>query len=110
MTSRTTLYRARPRGIRPSLPSPTPQSWFQPTSVITDLLSPVNSHTVLGLPAFWRGVKLISGQCAQMTPAKVYAPDGITCIDTPTVVSRPLATMGAFDYWEIGRASWRERV
>lgn len=99
--ARTTVHRARPRGVRPAIASPTPLSWFTPTSSVGEMLQALNYNSVLGLPAANRAVKLIAGAVAQMTPPRVLASDEITeVVPTPQVVSRPNASMGAFDFWE----------
>ena len=99
--TRTTVYRARPRGVRPPVASPTPLAWFTPTSSVGEMLAPLNYNSLLGLPAAHRAVKLIAGAVAQMTPPRVLSPDEITeVVPTPQVVARPYPGMGSFEFWE----------
>lgn len=93
------LNRARPRGVRPEVPQPFGfQQFPSPAGFGPTPLSPVHQAQVLGLPAAWRAVNLVGNGVATMSPMECVAPDGVTIVDSPPIVSRPNATMGVFDF------------
>jgi HK97 family phage portal protein len=101
-----TLKRARPRGLRPSLPAATHSTLLNaPNQFGTTALPYVFEGQALGLPAAFRAVNLIANGVASMAPMELWSPDGVTKLATPPVVGRPLATMTTFDFWHMAVAA-----
>lgn len=95
--------RARPRGVRPELPSAVPGTSLYPGagqwgSIALPLPS---STTVLGLPAASRAVGMIANAVALMTPLNAWTPEGYLADSTPTICSRPNAVYGCYDFFDM---------
>lgn len=99
----------RPRGLRPELPVPFPglTSPFAGNPSIAHLGAPgllgqmpfIGDHQVLGLPAAWRAVNLISNGVASMAPLDQYKGDGVTKVPPAPVLARPFSVWTSYDFW-----------
>lgn len=92
--------RSRNRGTRPAVPSAAPGSNLYPGMSQwggIDLPNP-SAQTVAGLPSANRAKLLIANGVASMTPFQMWTPDGFIADTTPTVLVRPNATYGTFDF------------
>ncbi len=94
-------FRARPRGIRPELPSAAPGTSMYPgLGQWGDIPLPnPSSTTVLGLPAAGRAVNMIANAVAQMSPMELWDSEGFRLDKAPSICTRPNVTFGCFDFF-----------
>ncbi len=95
------LSRARPRGMRPELPSAVPGTSMYPGAGQwgTIPLPLPSSITVEGLPAASRARNMIANAVALMTPFQQWGTDGFISDSPAPILSRPNATFGLYDFW-----------
>lgn len=90
----------RPRGLRQALPAAVQSTIVNaPNQFGSTVLPALYEGQALGLPAAWRAVNLIANGVASMAPLELYAADGLSKLDAPPILVRPLATMTTFDFW-----------
>lgn len=99
--------RARPRGLRPELPSAVPGTSMYPgAGQWGNIPLPLpSSVTVEGLPAASRARNMIANAVALMTPFQQWGPDGYLAEDSAApILARPNVTFGLYDFYYMATA------